>query len=165
MQFIQRVHWFLRERRRSLRRIRRSAEFLMTHLGLEGHCECAWSLNERNRLGLLLRMETLDHVPWAERAQFQVYFRRKLGQLRELQRLDDWDFEFIIVDADDRVRRRLSHRSPVSSRAMVALVRRHNQNKPRRVAPPDQPQETGHKSAPVQTHAPPLIMTEHSPLE
>lgn len=140
MQFIQRTRWLLGERRRSLQRIRAATEFLMRHMGLEGHCECAWSSDERERLGLLLRIETIARVPWAEREHFQTYFRRKLGQLRELGRLDDWDFQLVIVDAEDRQRRLESRQEPVSSRRIAAIVRDSNQEQPPEPKQPNQPE-------------------------
>lgn len=144
MQFIQRTRWLLGERRRSLQRIRAATEFLMRHMKLEGHCTCAWSHDEQGRLGLLLRIETIARVPWAEREHFQAYFRRKLSQLRELEQLDDWDFQLVVVDIEDRHRRVESRQEPISSRRIAAIVRANNEEQ---VRSSEQPKPEGQNLA------------------
>lgn len=130
MQFIQKTRWLMGERRRSLQRVCLATEYLMRQLGLEGHCEAAWSLDDKARLGLLLRIETLARIPWTERENFQTYFKRKLSQLRDLSELDDWDFQLVITDAADRLRRQESRQNPISSRRVLKIIKKHNKETP-----------------------------------
>ena len=80
-QFIQRALGPVLGRGVRLHRVRSATRLLMRHIGLHGRCDCMRTHDERGRRGVLLRIETGQRVPLAERPQFQAYFQRKLFEL------------------------------------------------------------------------------------
>lgn len=98
----------------------------MQHVGLGGHCDCMVLHDERGRRGLLLRIDTDQRVPLAERAQFQAYFRRKLFELGVLPERERAALQLMLCDADDRAGAAGAPPRHVSSQRIARMVRAAN---------------------------------------
>lgn len=126
MQFIQGAGWPGFTRRARIRRVRTAVQYLMRHVGLVGRCDCVLTRDERDRVGVWLRIETRQLVPRTERQHFQAYFRRKLREFGELGGTGDWHLRLVILDGDDLTAAAVRPRASVSSGHIAAIVRAFN---------------------------------------
>ena len=106
-----------------LHRVRSATRLLMRHIGLNGRCDCMRTHDERGRRGVLLRIETGQRVPLAERPQFQAYFQRKLFELGVLSERDRGAVQLVLFDADDLAGAASAPPHHVSSRRVAGIVR------------------------------------------
>ncbi|MDO5691072.1 MAG: hypothetical protein Q4G70_01135 [Pseudomonadota bacterium] len=113
MQFIQR---FLSAG--DLRRTRAASLHIMRHVRLEGRAECVATRDSEGRQGVLLVVQTSQHIPFESREEIQHYFRRKLTELGELR---DRTFRLLIQDAGE-LSLSVRARSDSSSARIAAVI-------------------------------------------
>ncbi len=123
-QFIQRALGPVLGRGVRLHRVRSATRLLMRHVGLSGRCDCVLTHDERGRRGVLLRIETSQRVPWAERGRFEAYFQRKLFEMGALG--ERTMLQLVLFDGEDLAGAASAPQGHVSSRQIARIVRSAN---------------------------------------
>lgn len=117
MQFIEALGRRFQSSGAELRRLHAAGQYVMRHVGLVGRVRCLATRDGDGRPGVLMVIDTPQQVPGAARDEIQLYFRRKLAELGEL---NGRRFQLLIRDAEDQS---LAHRARAdSSSARVASI-------------------------------------------
>ena len=100
-----------------MRRLHAAGQYVMRHVGMVGRVRCLATRDGEGRAGVLMVIDTPQQVPGVARDEIQLYFRRKLAELGEL---NGRRFQLLIRDAEDQS---LAHRARAdSSSARIASI-------------------------------------------
>ncbi len=126
MRLIPRFRWPVSGRAARIHQVRSLSRLLMRHVGLLGRVDCVVTRDSQGHDGLLLQIQTHLHVPLADRAQFETYFRRKLAEFGELGPRGEQSLKLLIRDGEEIAWSGAKVPAHISSKRIALILRSAN---------------------------------------